>query len=86
MSDESMLHQKPLMRMMLYIGMKLETMERCYAIQQEDGSLKWASEFAKGEHEILTEVHKTIELVQRFEPEFKQILRRNLAPPKKKSR
>lgn len=80
MSDESMLHEKPLKRMMLYIGMKLETLERCYATEQEDGSLQWQSEFAKGEHSIQTEIHKTIELVQRFEPEFNQILRRGMTP------
>ena len=74
--------EKPLTRMMLYIGTKLETLERCYGHQEDDGTYTWPTEMAKYEHDTLTEIHKTLELVTRFEPEFKQILKRNLGAKK----
>ena len=74
--------ERPITRMVKYIGMKMETLELCHADQQDDGSLKWRAEFAEAEHKIMGEIHKTLTLVQTYESDFKQILQRKMGKKK----
>ena len=70
--------ERPITRMVKYIGMKMETLELCHADQHDDGSLKWRAEFAEAEHKIMGEIHKTLTLVSIHESEFKQVLKKKL--------
>lgn len=75
--------QKPISRMVAYMAMKVETLERCYATLGEGDVLEWRSEIAKAEHAVASEIFKTLTLVQAFEPDFKEILRRKMTPKRK---
>lgn len=75
--------ERPINRMLCYIGMKMHTLELTHADQQDDGTLKWKADFAEAEHKIMDEIHKTLTLVSVHETEFKQILRRKLRPKRK---
>ena len=71
--------QKPLARMLNYVAMKMETLELCYGIPGEgDEPMTWKTEFSKTEHETLNEIFKTLTLVEAFEGDFRQILRRKM--------
>ena len=76
--------EKPLTRMISYVGMKMETLELTHADKipkdaENDGTeMAWRSEFAKAEHAILDEISKTLTLVQAYESDFKQILKKKL--------
>ncbi len=70
--------QKPLARMIGYIGMKMDTLEHTHADMNDDKELVWRTEFAKTEHGILSEVAKTLTLVEAFEGDFKAILERKM--------
>ena len=70
--------EKPLHRMISYVGMKMETLELRYADQNEEKELVWRTEFAKAEHAILDEISKTLTLVQAYESDFKQVLKKKL--------
>ena len=80
--------EKPLTRMISYVGMKMETLELTHADQipkdaENDGTeMAWRSEFAKAEHAILDEISKTLTLVQAYEGDFKQILQRKMGKKK----
>ena len=74
--------ERPITRMVNYIGMKMETLELCHADVQEDKSLKWRAEFAEAEHKIMDEIHKTLTLVSIHESEFKQVLKKKLGARK----
>ena len=75
--------EKPLHRMISYVGMKMETLEIRYADLNEEKELVWRTEFAKAEHAILDEISKTLTLVQAYEGDFKQILQRKMGPRRK---
>ncbi len=81
--------EKPLHRMISYVGMKMETLELTHADQvsrdaENDGNeMVWRSDFAKAEHAILDEIAKTLTLVQAYEGDFKQILQRKMGPRNK---
>ena len=64
--------------MISYVGMKMETLEIRYADLNEEKELVWRTEFAKAEHAILDEISKTLTLVQAYESDFKQVLKKKL--------
>ena len=74
-----MADQKPLNRMICYLGMKMETLELRYSDPPEgETPRRWRTEFAETEWKILDETVKTLTLVQAFEPEVREVFRRRL--------
>ena len=70
--------QRPIARMLEYMGTKMETHEIIYSVAGENGGRIWKSEFAKLEHDRMSDIFKTLTLVEAFEPDFKAILKRKM--------
>ncbi len=62
----------PLNRMISYVGMKMETLERCWS-DEPIGEVKraWRSDYAEAEWKLLGDIHQTLSLVKLCEPAVK---------------